>query len=81
MKCGPLVMLKFLETRYALGGDEVSDFERIDAYVRKMSAANCEWCRESFSADLWSTASTLLVWCDENGITFIGIMPFLLDPH
>ncbi|MDE3276267.1 MAG: hypothetical protein PUJ80_09610, partial [Verrucomicrobiota bacterium] len=65
MNCGPLGMLKFLETRYALGGVEASEFERIDAYVRKMRAANCEWCRESFSADPWSTASTLLSWRDE----------------
>ena len=65
MNCGPLGMLKFLETRYALGGVEASEFERIDAYVRKMRAANCEWCRESFSADPWSTASTLLAWRDE----------------
>ena len=65
MKCGPLGMLKFLETRYALGGVEASEFERVDAYVRKMRAACCEWCRESFSADPWSTASTLLAWRDE----------------
>ena len=42
MTCGPLGMLKFLETRYALGGVEVSQFERIDAYVRKIEAADCE---------------------------------------
>ena len=51
MNCGPLGMLKFLETRYALGGVEASEVERIDAYVRKMRAAKCKWCRESFSAD------------------------------
>ena len=65
MTCGPLGMLKFLETRYALGGVEVSQFERIDAYVRKIEAADCEWCRASFKVDRWSTASTLLAWRDE----------------
>ena len=65
MTCGPHGMLKFLEARYALGGVEVSQFERIDAYVRKMEAADCEWCRESFKVDRWSTASTLLAWRDE----------------
>ena len=65
MKCGPLGMLKFLETRYALCEIEASDFERIDAYVRKIAAANCDWCRESFTIDPWSTASTLLSWRDE----------------
>ena len=65
MTCGPLGMLKFLETRYALGGVEVSQFERIDAYVRKIEAADCEWCRKSFNVDRWSTASTLLAWRDE----------------
>ena len=44
MKCGPLGMLKFLETRYALGGVECSEFERVDVYIRKMKAADCEWC-------------------------------------
>ena len=65
MKCGPLGMLKFLETRYALGGVERSEFERVDVYIRKMQAADCEWCRESFSADPWSTARALLSWRDE----------------
>ncbi|MCQ2395416.1 MAG: PD-(D/E)XK nuclease family protein [Kiritimatiellae bacterium] len=63
--CGPLGMLKFLETRYALNGKAISDFERIDAYARKIDAANCEWCRDSFAVDPWSTAGTLLSWRDE----------------
>ena len=63
--CGPLGMLKFLETRYALNGRETSDFERIDAYARKIDAANCDWCRDSFAVDPWSTAGTLLSWRDE----------------
>ena len=63
--CGPLGLLKFLETRYALSGEEVSDFERIDAYARKIDAANCDWCRDSFRKDRWSTAATLLSWRDE----------------
>ena len=63
--CGPLGMLKFLETRYALNGREDSEFERIDAYARKIGAANCEWCRDSFAVDPWSTAATLLSWRDE----------------
>ena len=65
MTCGPLGMLKFLETRYALGGIEVSQFERIDTYARKIEAADCDWCRESFKVDRWSTACTLLAWRDE----------------
>lgn len=65
MVCGPLGMLKFLETRYGLSGIEVADFERVDAYARKIAAAECEWCRESFAADPWSTAGTLLAWRDE----------------
>lgn len=63
--CGPLGLLKFLETRYALSGAEASEFERIDAYARKIDAANCDWCRDSFRKDRWGTAATLLSWRDE----------------
>ena len=65
MKCGPLGLLKFLETRYALSGIEASRFERVDAYAKKIKAAGCAWCRKSFEVDPWSTASTLLTWRDE----------------
>ena len=65
MKCGPLGMLKFLETRYALGGVAASEFERVDAYIRKIQAADCDWCRKSFAIDPWSTATALLAWRDE----------------
>lgn len=63
--CGPQGMLKFIETRLGLGGREVSEFERIDAYSRKVEAANCGWCRRSFLSDRWSVARTLLAWHDE----------------
>ena len=65
MKCGPLGLLKFLETWYALGGMEVSEFERVDACIRKIQAADCDWCRKSFAIDSWSTATALLAWRDE----------------
>ncbi len=69
MTCGPLGMLKFLETRLGLGGLEVPQAERIGAFLEKMRAVYKaepkSWGAESFAKDYWSTAKTLLAWRDE----------------
>ena len=67
--CGPLGMLKLLETRLGLGGCEISQASRIAAYlgkVRAVYAATPEaWGAESFLKDDWSMAKRLLALRDE----------------
>ena len=67
--CGPLGMLKFLETRLGLGGLETAQAERIGAYLEKVrsvyQAEPTAWGAESFRKDYWTTAKRLLAWRDE----------------
>ena len=69
MTCGPLGMLKFLETRLGLGGVEVPQAERIGAYLEKVRAVYGmipdAWGAESFKKDYWTTTKRLLAWRDE----------------
>lgn len=69
MTCGPMGMLKFLETRLGLGGVEVIQAERISAYLEKARAVYGyepnAWGAESFGKDEWTTAKRLLALRDE----------------
>lgn len=67
--CGPLGLLKYIETKVGRTGREVSEAERIGAYREKICAARTMgadlWCARSFEADAWSTAKQMLDWRDQ----------------
>lgn len=60
ISCGPLGLLKLLETRLGFPAPSVSPAERINEYRKKIEAANDNWCRASFEKAPWQTASYLL---------------------
>ncbi|MFA6929868.1 MAG: PD-(D/E)XK nuclease family protein [Lentisphaeria bacterium] len=65
LSVGPLAFLAWLESRLGLSGKDFSLPERIEQYRQKIRQANCDWCRQSFALDSWSTAKKLLSWRDE----------------
>ena len=58
--CGPLGLLKLLETHLGFSAPAVSSAERINEYRKKIEALNSDWCRASFEKAPWQTASYLL---------------------
>ena len=58
--CGPLGLLKLLETHLGFSAPVVSSAERINEYRKKIEALNSDWCRDSFEKAPWQTASYLL---------------------
>gem|GEM_PF-740858 len=72
LRTGPLGLVRLLESRLGLGGPEPHPAERIEAWMRRMQAVDEQvagepgsWFHDSFEADPWSTAATLLRLRDE----------------
>ena len=62
LRTGPHGLLQLLESRLGLGVPQVHPAQRIEAWMRRMEAIDAPgmWFHESFEADRWSTAATLL---------------------
>ncbi len=67
LRTGRAGLLRLLESRLGLGGPEAHPAERIDAWMRRMQALDGPglWFHDSFEADPWSTAATILTLRDE----------------
>lgn len=67
--CGPLGLLKYIETRVGRTAKDVDEAVRVAAYQEKIrSALKADaglWCARSFGADAWSTAKQMLQWRDQ----------------
>lgn len=67
IRTGPAGLLRVLESRLGLSAPESHPAERIDAWMQRMEAITGPelWFHDSFTADRWSTAATVLRQRDE----------------
>ncbi len=67
MICGPLGLLRLLETRTGLGGDWAPQPLRVELYRQRLNAVDdgTRFFTDSLEADSHTVAETLLAWRDE----------------
>lgn len=58
--CGPLGLLKLLETHLGFSSVAVASAERINEYRKKIELLDSDWCRTSFEKAPWQTSAYLL---------------------
>lgn len=63
-RLGPRGLTQLLQNRLGLTRPAVAPAVRVAQYARRIAVADHPWPRESFAADPWATASTLLSWRD-----------------
>lgn len=66
-RVGPRGLLGILESELGLSRPQVHPVHRIDGYMKRLEAADCEsaWFHKSFDVDPWSTSRQLLKWRDQ----------------